>query len=388
MTRVVGHSINNLGLTTNWIYNQLANLCRYKPVAVARRCNFDVSELNAFHCFADLPAHQRFTCRVIRRLTGTGYAYRIFRSYGVALVHSHFGNIGYADLRTVRKLRVPHVTTFYGHDLSTGRRDPEWRERYQQLFAECDRFLTEGPHMRQCLIDLGCPPSRVVVQRLGINLENYDFIPRQPGPDGTIRILAAGTFTEKKGLPYALEAFAIVKSRNPHLDLRLTLVGDVPPGKDPQFLAIRNTIHDVIEKRRLQDCVSLAGYVSRNDFARIARESHIFLSPSVHAKNGDSEGGAPVSILEMSASGMPIVATKHCDIPNVVRDGQSGYLAAERNVEELADKLNRLVQQPDLWPEMGSRGRNHIKEFHDLQHQVRKLEDIYDDLLSDTAETP
>ena len=62
----------------------------------------------------------------------------------------------------------------------------------------------------------------------------------------------------------------------------------------------------------------------------------VFLAPSVTASNGDTEGGAPVAIIEMAASGMPIVSTRHCDIPSVVLDGVTGLLAAERDSEGLA----------------------------------------------------
>ena len=71
----------------------------------------------------------------------------------------------------------------------------------------------------------------------------------------------------------------------------------------------------------------LLGYVSRETLREEAYEHDVFLAPSVTASNGDTEGGAPVAIIEMSASGMPIVSTNHCDIPSVVLDGVTGLLA-------------------------------------------------------------
>jgi len=62
-----------------------------------------------------------------------------------------------------------------------------------------------------------------------------------------------------------------------------------------------------------------------------AYKNHIFLSPSVTALDGDTEGGAPVTIIEMAATGMPIISTKHCDIPEVIKDGVTGFLANERD---------------------------------------------------------
>ena len=67
------------------------------------------------------------------------------------------------------------------------------------------------------------------------------------------------------------------------------------------------------------------------------------------AADGDSEGGAPVGIIEMQAAGMPVLSTYHADIPEVVRDGESGYLVPERDVEALAEKLDKLINEPETW---------------------------------------
>ena len=76
---------------------------------------------------------------------------------------------------------------------------------------------------------------------------------------------------------------------------------------------------------------------------------------------GDTEGGAPVGVIEASATGMPVVASFHADIPEVVRHGESGWLAPERDVEALAAHLVGLIEHPESWPAMGERGRRHIE---------------------------
>jgi colanic acid/amylovoran biosynthesis glycosyltransferase len=77
---------------------------------------------------------------------------------------------------------------------------------------------------------------------------------------------------------------------------------------------------------------------------------------------------------------MPVLSTTHCDIPEVVMDGRSGFLVPERDTVALADKLERLALNPGLWEGMGLAGRRHVESNYDLKVQVRKLEDIYDDL--------
>ena len=80
----------------------------------------------------------------------------------------------------------------------------------------------------------------------------------------------------------------------------------------------------------------------------------------------------------MSASGMPILSTRHCDIPEVVVDGKSGFLVNERDIDNLTKKLEFLILNPKKWRAMGEYGRRHIETEYDIKKQVNKLEEIYD----------
>jgi glycosyltransferase involved in cell wall biosynthesis len=74
---------------------------------------------------------------------------------------------------------------------------------------------------------------------------------------------------------------------------------------------------------------------------------------------------------------MPIVSTFHADIPEAVRNGESGYLSAEGDVEGLAANLERLVADPGSWYRMGSAGRAHIERNYNIRTQVERLEGLY-----------
>jgi colanic acid/amylovoran biosynthesis glycosyltransferase len=80
----------------------------------------------------------------------------------------------------------------------------------------------------------------------------------------------------------------------------------------------------------------------------------------------------------MAASGMAIVATRHCDIPRVVRDGVTGLLAEERDVDGLVAHLRRLVGRPDDWRPMLDAGRRHIEAEFDARRQGERLAELYE----------
>jgi colanic acid/amylovoran biosynthesis glycosyltransferase len=105
------------------------------------------------------------------------------------------------------------------------------------------------------------------------------------------------------------------------------------------------------------------------------------MAPSLTDDTGESEGGAPTVLLEMQAAGMPVISTLHADIPEVVIDGRSGFLVAERDSNALAEKLLFLVEHPEIWEFMGKAGRKNIEEDYNIRLEAPKLERVYEQLV-------
>ena len=78
---------------------------------------------------------------------------------------------------------------------------------------------------------------------------------------------------------------------------------------------------------------------------------------------------------------LPVVSTWHSGIPEVVLDGQTGLLVPPGDIEALADRIRRLLRDPDLRRRLGDRGRAHIAEHFDMPVLTRRLEAIYREIL-------
>lgn len=301
----------------------------------------------------------------------------VVRKNGAQVLHSHFGNHGWENMELAQHTGLKHVVTFYGYDAGIlPQVDPAWRDRYRALFAEVDLVLCEGPHFRKSLMELGCPGEKVHVQHLGVDLNKIPYRPRRWQPGEPLKVLLSGSFVEKKGLPFAFRALGQIKEE---AHLEISVIGDDNGGERSK--QEKATILAAVTDGGLDSHTRFLGYQPYSVLMKEAYNNHLFLSPSVSASNGDTEGGAPVTIIEMAASGMPIVSSFHCDIPEVIEDGKSGLLVPERDVDALADQLSWLIEHPDRWSAMVDAAREHIGKEFDSVIQGERLADQYRSLV-------
>lgn len=284
------------------------------------------------------------------------------------IVHSHFGDVAWENMHLLKGVRARHMVTFYGFDVNKLPRSPVWRRRYLELFAHADRVLCEGSHMMRSLIALGCPPHKARVQHLGVDIAGIPFTPRQWQPGEPLKVLIAASFREKKGIPYAVEALGVLQHRVP---LELTIIGDAGP--EPDARRQKRQILAELSRSGLTAKTRLLGYQPHARMLAEARQHHVFLHPSVTARDGDSEGGAPVCISEMLASGMPVISTQHCDIPEVMGPQLAHLLAPERNSAALVNRLESLLNQHARWSEWARAGRHRIETEYQRQEQAVRL---------------
>ena len=98
--------------------------------------------------------------------------------------------------------------------------------------------------------------------------------------------------------------------------------------------------------------------------------------------DGDSEGN-PVAVMEAQLSGLPVVATRHAGIPEVVLEGQTGLLVKEGDEAGMAQAMARLLMDPDLAARLGDCGRRRIQERFTIEHHLRQGEQLLCQVIGD-----
>lgn len=369
--------------TQTWMHSQVAELQSLgmdAHVVCERTENLDQFGVANIHCLAEEPEWRQVWDKGMRKLRlrrHLNHVIRVGRETGAQIVHSHFGNVGWANLDAVHELGAKHVVTFYGLDVNKlPQQYPIWRKRYRRLFREADLFLCEGSHMARCLVELGCPAHKVQVQHLGVDVEGFEFRPRQWQAGEPLKVLIAASLREKKGVPYAVEALGLLSQE---VSVELTIIGD--GGGDLGSKIEKLRILDTLERSGLRSNTRLLGYQTHKVMLKEAYGHHIFLQPSVTAADGDTEGGAPVSIIEMLATGMPVVGTNHCDIPEVMGPELQHLLAPERDVESLLACMESLIRNSSHWEEWALAGRNRVEAGYHRVKQAEQLQTKYQTLV-------
>ena len=120
------------------------------------------------------------------------------------------------------------------------------------------------------------------------------------------------------------------------------------------------------------DHVEFLGSRPHPEVAAAMRRARAFVQHSVRASDGDSEG-TPVAILEAGASGLPVVATRHAGIQDVVIDGQTGLLVDEGDIDGMAESMRRLLEDPELARRLGMAARERVVSEYSLDRSIDNL---------------
>lgn len=297
---------------------------------------------------------------------------RQLRGREVSIIHAHFAIEGVYALKLANRLRVPLVVTLHGFDVSMRRgallrsMKPAWvnfalfETRLKKSRAQ---FIAVSEHVRRAAVDRGYPDSQIRTMPIGIPLEAA--IVREPRN----QFLHVGRLVEKKGTSTLLRSFARVV---PETDWQLKIVGDGPLRKDLEALS---------RELAIESRVDFLGAQSPESVRRLMETSGVLVVPSRTAKSGDQEG-LPTVILEALALGVPVLATKHAGIPEVVVDRQNGWLVDEGDEAGLAAALLEVARMNanDLQG-FSPRARASVETSHSLETQTAKLEDLYDELI-------
>lgn len=216
---------------------------------------------------------------------------------------------------------------------------------------------------RELLEEIGIPIEKVVLIRNGIDLTPVplgDLAAKriQLGLSADdVLLVTVGRLAEIKNYPLLLEALAVAVEQAP--TLKLAMVGDGPERAKLESLTSRldlsDRVHFLGERKDVRDWLALG---------------HVFVLPSVYE-------GISIALLEAMAASLPVVVTRVGGNPEVVLDGENGFLVESGDAAGLARALVALARDMALRERMGLAARARVEAEFDLTKAVRRYEAIY-----------
>ncbi|GAA3680917.1 MULTISPECIES: glycosyltransferase [Acetobacter] len=264
--------------------------------------------------------------RLAFRQLGWG-AGRAVADLAPVVVHAQFGRGGALALPIARQLGLPLVVTFHGGDAFKDRHyasrfpPPIFQRRWQSLLDYSAMFVCVSDGVRDRLLERGVPARKLEVLHIGT-----EDVPPVRGPFD--RLVFAGRFVEKKGLPVLLDALRILAGQG--LTPPVVLAGDGPMRAAMEQYAAG------------LEHVCFAGWLSAGQLRQQLEHAVALVVPSVRATGGDREG-LPSVAAEAMMYGVPVVASSEAGLEATLLDG-GGLVVPAGDAQALAQALAHVLQ--------------------------------------------
>jgi colanic acid/amylovoran biosynthesis glycosyltransferase len=279
---------------------------------------------------------------------------------GINCVMAEFGLTAAESLNTVKSLKLPLVVIFHGFDASVKLILLRYHSRYREVFHYATYVVVVSKKMADDLLRLGCPKEKLVVSYCGANMEFLSIKPQF----NKKQFVAVGRFVEKKAPYLTIAAFKRIVAVHP--DATLMFIGEG---------TLLNRCKQLVTDWELQSNVRFTGYLTPQAIKVIFSESLAFVQHSVTAENGDSEG-TPVAIMEASAAGLPVISTLHAGIPDIVLDGETGFLVEEFDTIGMSKAMIKVLENPKLAKQLGEAAKSRIEKNFTLSIHLKCLEKL------------
>lgn len=287
----------------------------------------------------------------------------------VDIVHAHFANVGCDHSWVPGLKKAPFLVSFYGYDYEfVPFTQPSYKKLYQRLFDTADQLVCEGTFGASVLEKMGCPPEKIAVLPLGVIIEEIPFSNRSKGKD-SLNLVQVAAFREKKGHIYSVKAFHKALAECPHM--HLTLVGN-------EETSFKIEVLEFIKEKGLENKVKVVNGIDHSRLHEFLSGFDVFIHPSCYSSSRDCEGGAPVVLLDAQACGLPVISTTHCDIPDEVIHGVTGFLSSEKDFDSLADSIRIFYSMdPMKFRSFSFAARKHVEENYSIVRNSSRLRELY-----------
>ncbi len=299
-------------------------------------------------------------------VSSTYYGHSIANDFHPDIVQVFFGiPSGFCAywLRKVRKL--PYVVFLGGRDVPRINPDPAYyrwlywllKPVIRSIWRSADQVIACSYGLKQLAMQTD---NKLPITVLPDGLELDRFVhTNRPLNSSCIRILTVGRLIPRKGFQYLIRAVPKIIQSDKY-PFKIEIIGD-----GPYQVELKKLVHQL----RIGVYIQFSGSVDYEELPRKYHRSDIFTLCS-------SAEGMPLVVLEAMGAGLPIVASRVQGIEDLVTYGENGYLVSAGNIEEIAEKIVALINQPHKRLQMGRASYQKVQPY-DWKNIAESYLEIY-----------
>jgi colanic acid/amylovoran biosynthesis glycosyltransferase len=288
------------------------------------------------------------------RLHQAAYIGVRLREAGITRVHAHFAGMAARTAYWIRKFfGIPYSVTVHANDIFVPN---DFEIGLSEIFGSASAIVAVSDftanHIREKFRETAGRVTRVYN---GIDLRDFETARFGEPP----LVLSIGRLINKKGFDVLIDACAQLRG----LEFRCEIIGDGP---------LREELRARIDRANLTDVVSLEGARTQQEIAKRLSAATVFALPCRIDQDGAMDV-LPTVIMEAMAASLPVISTNVGGVPEMVRDGETGFLVQQNDPAGLADAIRRLLNNRSLARELGARARERCAQLFSLERNVQDL---------------
>ena len=238
---------------------------------------------------------------------------------------------------------------------------------FRKVLNSFDKIISTSDYMAKDALALGIARDRIAIIPPWMNIQRFVDTPNNRISDTSEspRFVYFGWGSSIRGVPDVVKAFELVLEKEPKAKLIMCFTG---------FHGIEEKIYEHLIRRgkTAPSIVLKVGYEA--DIFQTIRSADVVVLPF---RSASGYAQPPLVVLESMALGKPVVSTSIGSIPEIIFDGETGFLVQPRDVKALAQKMFLVSHDKKLSKQIGKQAQEYIMEKHNLESIARKIIEVY-----------
>lgn len=279
---------------------------------------------------------------------------KLIKQQKIDIIHSHWivpsGLLGCI----VSKITgLPHITTAHAGDVFTIEHSNYLKVIGKFILKNSDKITVNSTFTKNSALNIYRNLNSSKIEIIPMGVDTSIFCPKNKTEithKSEYIIFSVGRLVEKKGIEYLIKAIPFVL--NKLHNVRLVIGGSGP---------LENDLKKLVVNLNLSTSVIFTGYIKNLDLPKYYASSDVFVLPSIKTAGGDTEG-LGVVLLEAMACGLPVIGSNLGGITDIIENGKNGFLVEDKNPEDIADKIIKLLSNERLRQRFSEEGLKIVNE--------------------------